>query len=315
MGRALRPLIPADRLRDPHRLPAVDCRNTAAGMVGSTAACSRGPAPVVEARFVEPDALHRTVEANVRSHPAFEVIVDIDHARLGVEAGSPMPPAHVLMWSDPALEAAILEANPVAAADLPLRMLAFEDPATGKAAVVFNRFDFLVNRHGLRDDPSIRQRCGAAIAAAVRGIPPESLASFASDTMEDPGLVTLDSPHDFDTTEAVLMEVINSQPDTVFFATVDFAARSEAHGVSLAPLRLLRFGGPGPGGKAMAPAPTLGLDAFCQKLLIWQDAGGRVRVTFNDLLALAARQEAAVWMPLRVVNRRIQQTFSGALEQ
>jgi uncharacterized protein (DUF302 family) len=287
----------------------------AAGLMVWLAACSRGPAPVAEARFVEPDTLFRTVESNVRSHPEFEVIVDIDHARLAAEAGSPMPPSHVLIWSDPALEAAILETNPSAAVDLPLRVLAFEDPATGTAAVIANRFDFLANRHGLREDAAIRRRYDAAISKAVSGIPPESVASFASDTMDDAGLVTLDSPYDFGTTEAVLTEVISSQPDTVFFATVDFQARSEAHGVRLAPLRLLLCGGPGPGGRAMASAPTLGLDAFCQKLLIWQDATGRVRVTFNDLLALAERQQVAGGIPLRVVNRRIRQTFSEALDQ
>ena len=63
----------------------------------------------------------------------------------------------------------------------------------------------------------------------------------------------------------------------------------------------------------MQVAPTLGLDAFCQKLLIWQDASGAVHVTFNDLLALAERQQVSSGIPLRVINRRIKRTFSEAL--
>jgi len=55
----------------------------------------------------------------------------------------------------------------------------------------------------------------------------------------------------------------------------------------------------------MASAPTLGLDAFCQKLVIWQDEGGTVHVTFNDLLALANRQNVSGGLPLRVINRRL----------
>ncbi|MCA9195844.1 MAG: hypothetical protein KDB03_28965, partial [Planctomycetales bacterium] len=73
--------------------------------------------------------------------------------------------------------------------------------------------------------------------------------------------------------------------------------------------------GPGPGGKAMASAPTLGLDAFCQKLLIWQDEKGTVHVTFNDLRVLAARQEVSGGLPLRVINGRLKETFLTALEQ
>lgn len=281
----------------------------------SLAACSRDPDPVPEVRFVEPDRLFQTLESNVRNHPAFEVIVDIDHARLAGKAGSPMPPSHVLIWSDPKLDVAILKANPLAAVDLPLRILAFEDPATGKAAVIANRSDFLVSRHGLPDDAAIRERYAAAIATATHGIVAESIASFASDTMPEPGLITLDSPHDFDATEALLMGVIKAEPDTVHFATVDFAERARTHGVALPPLKLILFGAPGPGGQAMREAPTLGLDAFCQKLLIWQDASGAVHVTFNDLLALAERQEVTAGIPLRVINRRIKKTFSEALQQ
>jgi hypothetical protein len=65
----------------------------------------------------------------------------------------------------------------------------------------------------------------------------------------------------------------------------------------------------------MGSAPTLGLDAFCQKLLIWQDAGGTVRVTFNDLLALAERQKVSGGIPLRLINHRLKETFSTALGQ
>jgi len=283
-------------------------------VVLSLAACSRSPQPVEEGRFVEPDRLYRALEENVRGHQEFEVIADIDHARLAERAGSPMPPAHVLIWSDPALDAAILKANPLAALDLPLRALAFEDPATGKAAVIANRFDFLMRRHGLPDDAALRARYDAAMAKAMRGIPPDSIVSFASDAMPDAGLVTLESPHDFSATEALLIKVIRSQSDTMIFATVDFAARAHEQGVSLTPLRLILFGAPGPGGQAMSKAPTLGLDAFCQKLLLWQDANGAVRVTFNDLLALAERQQVSVGLPLRVINRRIRETFSDALE-
>jgi uncharacterized protein (DUF302 family) len=59
----------------------------------------------------------------------------------------------------------------------------------------------------------------------------------------------------------------------------------------------------------MAGAPELGLDAFCQKLLIWQGEDGRTRVSFNDLLVLAERQAAPSSMALRVINFRLNSTF------
>lgn len=270
---------------------------------------------IPESRFVEPDKLFETLLKNVRDQAQLEVIVDIDHARLGAEAGSPMPPAHVLIWSDPGLEAAILKYNPVAAVDLPLRILAYEDQETGKSAVIYNNYDFMAQRHSLPEESTLRDSYDSAVEKALKSIPESVVRTFPTDKMPDPGLVTLKSPYDFDTTKKRIRHAIEAQSDTVSFGEVDFAARSKARGVELRPLLLILFGGPGPGGKAMASAPTLGLDAFCQKLLIWQDEGGKVHVTFNDLLALAERQGVSGGLPLRVINRRVRETFSTALEQ
>lgn len=281
----------------------------------SLAACSDKSEFVAESRFIEPDRLFQTLEANVRGHSEFEVIVDIDHARLAAKAGSSMPPSRVLIWSDPKLDALILKHNPLAALDLPLRVLAFEDQGTRKAAVVANSYNYVAARYSLPDDKAIRARYDAAISKAMKGIPDHVVSRFPVDAMKDPGLVTLKSPYDFVATEKRVLETINAQSDTVSFGKLDFAARSRKQGVALQPSVLILFGGPGPGGKAMESAPTLGLDAFCQKLLIWQDASGSVYVTFNDLLALAERQKVSAGIPLRLINRRLRDTFSKALEQ
>lgn len=161
---------------------------------------------------------------NIRSTPGVETIVDIDHSRLAAKAGSSMPPAHVLIWSDPALEAVLLQRNQLVGVDLPLRALAFEQLGSGSAKVISNSYDYLAQGHGLPADPSLQRGYEAAIAVAFEGLP----------------------------------------------------ARAVRQGVTLRPTVLILFGGPGPGGKAMASAPTLGLDAFCPKVLIWQDADGAV---------------------------------------
>lgn len=287
----------------------------AVSAVGSLLFVLRKPEPIAASRYVEPDRLFEAIVANVRHCPELEVIVDIDHSRLGAQAGSPMPPAHVLIWSDPILEASILSLNPVAAIDLPLRILAYEDQATGNAAVIFNSYEFLARRHALPESQSLRDDFDSSIAKALQGIPNGAILKFPSDEMPDAGLVTLTSPYEFETTKKRIQDAIHAQSDTVDFGEVDFAARSKAHGIELRPLQLILFGGPGPGGKAMASAPTLGLDAFCQKLLIWQDEEGTVFVTFNDLLALAERQGVRGGLPLRIINRRLKETLSAALEQ
>ena len=122
------------------------------------AGCSRDPEPISETRYIAPDKLFQALVENVRSNPQYEIIVDIDHSRLAAEAGSSMPPAHVLIWSDSKLEADILERVPLAAIDLPLRVLAYEDQDSHSAAVIANGFSYLVNRYALPDEVGIRDR-------------------------------------------------------------------------------------------------------------------------------------------------------------
>lgn len=273
------------------------------------------PKTVAASRYIGPDQIFQTLIGNVRRNPEFEMIVDIDHSRMGAEAGSPMPPSHVLIWSEPRLEAEILSINPVAAIDLPLRILAYEDQATGRAAVIYNRYEFVARRHSLPMESLLQERYESAFAEVTRAIPEAAIMSFPSDNMRDTGLVTLKSPFSFATTKKRILDVIQTQSDTVVFGELDFAARSRSQGIELRQLHLILFGGPGPGGQAMASAPTLGLDAFCQKLVVWEDKDGSVSVTFNDLQTLAERQGVPIAIALRLINRRLKDGFSRTLEQ
>ena len=65
----------------------------------------------------------------------------------------------------------------------------------------------------------------------------------------------------------------------------------------------------------MRDAPTLGLDAFCQKLLIWEDDQKKVHLSFNDLLLIAERHDANKSIALRIIDFRLNRTFSGALNE
>ncbi|WP_231871059.1 DUF302 domain-containing protein [Halioglobus sp. HI00S01] len=77
---------------------------------------------------------------------------------------------------------------------------------------------------------------------------------------------------------------------------------------------MILFSGPAPGGKAMADAPTLGLDAFCQRFLVWQDGAGKTYLSFNDLTALADRQQVPTSIAIRVIEYRLGSVFGEALQ-
>jgi uncharacterized protein (DUF302 family) len=74
------------------------------------------------------------------------------------------------------------------------------------------------------------------------------------------------------------------------FARIDFAADAAAVGMHLRPTRLLVFGNPRAGTPLLAAAPTAGID-LPLKLLIWEDAQGRVAVGYNSPAWIGARHE------------------------
>ena len=162
--------------------------------------------------------------------------------------------------------------------------------------------------------PGLSEKYSAAMAAVVSGIPESALISFPDNTMRPDGIITIDSPFDYDETIARVRSAVEAQDDTMYFGTVDFRANAREVGIKLLPSYMILFGGPGPGGKAMSDAPTLGLDGFCQKFLIWQDENGATHLSFNNLLALARRQQVSVPLVLRVVDFRLNSVFEEALE-
>ncbi|MFK8043127.1 DUF302 domain-containing protein [Congregibacter sp.] len=274
-----------------------------------------GERPIDTSRYAAIDSVVGQIKENLAAADDLREIADIDHSRLAHEAESPMPPARVVIFSNPELETSLIQENPLTALDLPLRALTFEDSDDGSPSLIYNSFDYLLSRYGLNpeDTLALRKRYEQSFATAVAGVSSQVLTQFASDVMQPDGIVTIDSPFDFEETIERVNEAINAQGDTVHFGVVDFRANAAEVGVSILPSHMILFGGPGPGGKAMASALTLGLDGFCQKFLIWQDQEGVTHLSFNDLLALAERQGVSKAPALRVINFRLKKTFGDAL--
>jgi uncharacterized protein (DUF302 family) len=73
------------------------------------------------------------------------------------------------------------------------------------------------------------------------------------------------------------------------FARVDHAANATAAGMSLRPTELVIFGNPKGGTVLMQDQQRAGID-LPLKALVWEDADGRVSVTYTDPAWIARRQ-------------------------
>ena len=107
--------------------------------------------------------------------------------------------------------------------------------------------------------------------------------------MSDSGLITVQSAHDFPTTLERLVGALEQKGMTIF-ARIDHAAGAASVGLALRPTTLVVFGNPAAGTPLMQAAQTAGID-LPLKALVWQDANGTVKLTYNDPPWIAARHE------------------------
>jgi len=107
--------------------------------------------------------------------------------------------------------------------------------------------------------------------------------------MTNHGLVTLESAHDFTTTLERLVTSLEGKRVTIF-ARIDHAAGAAGVGLVLRPTTLVIFGSPAAGTPLMQAAPTAGID-LPLKALVWQDADGVVKLTYDDPKWIAERHK------------------------
>jgi uncharacterized protein (DUF302 family) len=77
----------------------------------------------------------------------------------------------------------------------------------------------------------------------------------------------------------------------ILFARIDFAADAARAGLAMNPSQLFIFGNPQAGTPLMQAAPTMALD-LPLKVLVWQEDGGQVWLSYNATGYLQARHDA-----------------------
>ena len=144
---------------------------------------------------------------------------------------------------------------------------------------------------------------------------PKEMISMTDDANvgEGFGIVNIQSDFDFENTVKNLRAIVMSQGDTKWFADIDYQKDASISGITIRPTILLLFGGPAPGGKAMMTSPKIGLDAFCQKLLVYEKSNGEVWIAYNDIVAFAELYYQTSTKPQQMINQRLKMTFSKAV--
>ena len=101
------------------------------------------------------------------------------------------------------------------------------------------------------------------------------------------GIVDLPSPYSVPETLARLQSILKENGVTVF-ALVDHSGEAAMAGLEMRPTKLLIFGNPKVGTPLMLAAPSIAID-LPLKLLIAEDSGGKVWISYNAPAYIQAR--------------------------
>ncbi|MGC2183817.1 MAG: DUF302 domain-containing protein [Terriglobales bacterium] len=99
-------------------------------------------------------------------------------------------------------------------------------------------------------------------------------------SLPDNGMVHLSSPYSVAETIARLEALLQAQGLTEF-CRIDHSGEAEKVGLTMPPTQVIIFGSPKGGTPLMIASPTLAID-LPLKALVWQDAAGQVRVSYNS---------------------------------
>jgi uncharacterized protein (DUF302 family) len=101
-----------------------------------------------------------------------------------------------------------------------------------------------------------------------------------TEELEERGILSISSRHSVAESEALIIAALQAKGMTVF-AVIDQSKEAEQVGLALRPTQLIIFGDPKAGTALMNASPSLAID-LPLKALIWEDAGGDVRVSYNS---------------------------------
>ena len=107
-------------------------------------------------------------------------------------------------------------------------------------------------------------------------------------TIKEQDIITKISSKNFEDSYATLIEIITNNPNLKIIAQLDHQANASSVGLTLHPTRLILFGNPKLGTPLMQKNQMIGLD-LPQKILIWEDDHGMVKVSYNNPEFLKSR--------------------------
>ncbi|PHR16677.1 MAG: hypothetical protein COA38_21640 [Fluviicola sp.] len=225
------------------------------------------------------DAAHITVEKNILK---YREVVKLDHHRMAERNGAETPPAIVSIFADDSsIVSELISKNQLIGVDMPFKILAYTEPDSQKASYAYTSAEFIQRRHDLKEEDLTAYK--NVIDDVVAQLPQDLISSTDCSMVENGfGIINIESDFDFNLTLEKIREMVRDNQTNRRFSEIDLQKDAKGFDISVGPTMLCLFGVPEVGAEAMYDATKIGLDAFCQKVLVYEDPDGGVHVACND---------------------------------
>lgn len=224
---------------------------------------------------------------NLKKNDAISIVAEIDHSRNAKSVGLELDYTRIVYFGNPVLGTPLMQKNQLAGLDLPQKIL-FYRTENKSDIILYNSIQYLISRHNLEGVATLDKISNALenLVSTVSKSPVKEAADQKVAFME--GIITKESTRDFEATYANLRNAIASNPNLSIVVELDHQANAASVGLELRPTKLIVFGNPNLGTPLMQDEQTTGLD-LPQKMLVWEDEEGNVKVSYNDIYFIAQR--------------------------
>ena len=227
------------------------------------------------------------IRSTLQSNSNISVLAEVNHSANAQSVNQSLRNTRLIFFGNPALGTPIMQENQLAGLDLPQHIMVYQN-ASNEVIATYNSTDYLSTRYGVQSANTLPQ-----IEAALEGIvntttQKEVFTNSSASISSGQGIITLVSQNNFATTYNNLRNSIIDNTDLTLVFELNHQANAENEGLSLRPTSVLVFGNPSLGTPLMQDSQTTALD-LPQKFLVWEDANGEVKVSYNNPNYLKSR--------------------------
>ena len=235
----------------------------------------------------------------------------VNHHALAELEGVYTPPSTLMLYSDPKVNTPILQHNIRAGLDLPYKVLFYSEPDTLNLSMAISSGQFISQRHNVPLETLNSYQAG--LEQLVQAFPKQQLSAEPPHVSPNFGIKEVTSHYPFRRTVTRVKKAVLDYGNTQWFGSLDYTKQANSIGMPSPKAVLLLFGDPKQSGLAMANTPRIGLDALCQKLLIYEDSLGATKLLYNDIEAFSKLYYGTSTKQHKRINARLDSTYIRAI--